>query len=94
MKQERFYMSKNFLKQIVNILTELGGKSKNGKTINFVKPKLSIKNKKTGVKYTVIKVDLEDKENPTAEIFRYDPSGKGKMFLTLNKDDFDDYEPT
>ena len=80
---------------LLESLIKLGGKKKHD-GIHFVKPNLIIKHKKAGIKYTVAKIIFDEKNNPVVLCYRYyKPSKKfqKKVFVTINKEDFNQYEP-
>tara|TARA_B100000674_G_scaffold440067_1_gene402741 strand:+ start:5097 stop:5363 length:267 start_codon:yes stop_codon:yes gene_type:complete len=80
---------------MVESLIKLGGK-KADKGIHFLKPNLLIKHKKAGIKYTVVKIIIDDTESPHVICYRYFKPNKKiqkKVFIKINKEDFDQYEP-
>lgn len=80
---------------LVETLKILGGKKGPDKSVAFIKPKLIIKHKGAGVKYTVSKVKL-DKESgkPCVICYRYySPNSKRKVYIKINEKDFSKFEP-
>ena len=72
----------------------LGGKKKKD-GVHFLSSKLLIKHKKTGVKYTIVKVgiDKEDKK-PIVKAYRYyGPNSNKKFYITIVDKQFKNYEP-
>ena len=57
----------------------------------FVKPKLQLKHKKSGVKYTVDSIDMSNAEDPVMHIYRYDNDGSKIINLEITKKEFKDY---
>ena len=82
----------------INILYEtlkcLGGKkSKQG--IVFLSPRLVIKHKDSGVKYTITKVGIHKKNRkPIVKAYRYyGPNSNKKYYITILDKSFNQYEP-
>lgn len=80
------------LEKLYETLVCLGGKEKN-KSIYFLDKSLTIKHKKTGIKYTIEKVGLYQ-SNPAVLAYRYfNPKNKKKFFMYITSKDFNKYEP-
>ena len=85
----------NILKdRLFETLSCLGGKREKD-SIAFLEPKLLIKHKQAGIKYTVLKVGFSKKgKTPTVVAYRYyGPSSKKKVYITISAQDFNKYEP-
>ena len=82
-------------KILFETLIMLGGKKDIDNSVSFIKPKLLIKHKKAGVKYTVKKV-MFDKETkkPFVICYRYvSPNSKRKVYIRINQKDFNKFKP-
>ena len=84
-----------FNKFLLETLRILGGKSEIDKSIKFIKPKLVIKHKKAGVKYTVKKIVFdEENKSPVVICYRYyGPGSNKKIYIKIKKNHFSKYEP-
>lgn len=83
------------MQYMVESLIKLGGR-KEDKGIHFLKPNLLIKHKKAGIKYTVVKIILDDEDSPHVICYRYykpDKKIQKRVFVKIKKEDFDQYEP-
>ena len=86
--------SKNLKLFLLESLVKLGGKV-DGTVVSFIKPSLAIKHKKSGVEYTIAKVDSG---NGNIYCYRYynkrlPNEKKKKLYLLITKKDFSKYEP-
>ena len=74
----------------------LGGK-KSKNSFNFLKPNLLIKHKEAGVKYTISRIKFsKETKKPSVICYRYsNPNSKikKKVFIKIDEDDFNKYEP-
>jgi hypothetical protein len=72
----------------------LGGKRKKD-SISFLSANLFIKHKKSGVKYTIVKVGINKKDSkPVVKAYRYyGPNSKKKYFILIDDKNFNKYEP-
>jgi hypothetical protein len=85
----------NIVEYLTESLIKLGGKRIND-GVHFLKPNLLIKHKKAGIKYTVLKIIFDDMQNPAVICYRYykpDKKIQKKVFIKINKKDFNKYEP-
>ena len=84
-----------FDKYLLETLKILGGKKDLDQSIKFIKPKLVIKHKKAGVKYTVKKIAFdEESKSPIVICYRYyGPGSKKKIYIKIEKNNFSKYEP-
>ena len=78
-------------------LLSLGGKRKKD-SIEFIRSDLLIKHKESGVKYTVVNVqilnDEEGKGKPSVMAYRYyGPDNDKKYFIKILPKNFKNYEP-
>lgn len=82
-------------KALLETLKILGGKKDLNQSIKFIKPKLLIKHKKAGVKYTVKKIIFdEETRNPVVICYRYfGPNSDKKTYIKIDKKQFSQYEP-
>jgi len=80
---------------LIETLKILGGKKDLNHSIKFIKPRLLIKHKKAGVKYTVKKIIFdEETKAPIVICYRYyGPNSKKKVYIKINKKQFSKYEP-
>jgi len=53
---------------------------------------LLIRDKSTGIEYTVSDIDIADELNPQITCYRYDPEDATTFYLNVDKNDFDKYE--
>ena len=73
-------------------LIALGGK-KSDDGVRFISPELVIKHKKTGIKYTVFDVTINDTD-PHVYVYRYyGPESNKKVYVKIHNKNFKDYEP-
>ena len=83
---------KNLKNLLFETLSLLGGKKKKN-SVNFLKPRLHIKHKDVGIKYTIQKVGMYNGEI-CVYAYRYiKPKSNKKMYIKIFKNDFDKYEP-
>ena len=68
-------------------------KKKKGKIVNLISKFLLIRHKPTKLEYTVSKIIFE--EEPAIIAYRYHSGkdNKEKVYITIKKKDFKDYEP-
>jgi hypothetical protein len=88
-------MNKSLKDKLIENLIKMGGK-KSKEAVDFIKPSLLIKHKKAGIKYTVHKIMFDNNRNPVVICYRYySPQGKfqKKVFISINKNEFKNYEP-
>ena len=88
-------MSSERLKNIFfESLVNLGAKI-DGNIVSFIKPNLTIKHKKSGVEYTVYKVDALGAKLLCYRYYANSESKKRKkkMYILISKKDFNKYEP-
>ena len=81
--------------EILSETLECLGAKKKDLSFKFLKPDLLIKDKSTGFKYTVIKVEI-NKETKKPEVFCFRYSTKNpnkKMFLKILHKQFKNYKP-
>ena len=86
--------NKNLKLFLLESLAKLGGKI-DGDVVSFIKPNLAIKHKKSGVEYTIVKVD-----SSSGDIYCYryynkksPKDKKKKLYLVITKKDLSKYEP-
>lgn len=53
---------------------------------------LLIRDKATGIEYTVADIDIADESDPQITCYRYDPKDATTFYLNIDKSDFDKYE--
>jgi hypothetical protein len=82
-------------KMIIESLVLLGGQKEIDDSVSFIKPNLTIKHKKAGVKYTVKKVKFDKETNkPYVVCYRYySPNSKRKVYIRINEKDFNKFKP-
>ena len=75
----------------------LGGKKDTDNSINFIKPKLLIRHKDAGIKYTVSRIKIDDvTKKPKVICYRYmkpNKNNKKKIYISIEEQDFNKYEP-
>lgn len=83
------------IESLIETLKILGGEKDLNNSIKFIKPRLLIKHKKAGVKYTVKKIIFdEESKSPVVICYRYyGPNSKKKVYIKINKKHFSKYEP-
>tara|TARA_B100000674_G_C37830904_1_gene910474 strand:+ start:138 stop:404 length:267 start_codon:yes stop_codon:yes gene_type:complete len=82
-------------KMLIETLVLLGGKKDIDDSVSFIKPKLVIKHKKAGIKYTVRKVKFNKKtKKPHVICYRYiSPNSKRKIYIKIKEKDFNKFKP-
>ena len=80
---------------LIETLKILGGEKDLNKSIKFIKPRLLIKHKDAGIKYTVKKIVFdEESKSPVVICYRYyGPNSKKKIYIKIKKKQFSKYEP-
>ena len=82
-------------KMLIETLVLLGGEKGADGSVSFIKPNLVIKHKEAGIKYTVkkVKIDKETKK-PFVICYRYySPNSKKKVYIKIDKKDFNKFKP-
>ena len=86
-------MSSELKKIFIESLLNLGGKI-DGDVVSFIKPSLAIKHKKSGVEYTVFKVDPAGDKIVCYRYYNNPKSKeKKKLYIAISKKDYKKYEP-
>lgn len=80
---------------LIETLKILGGEKDLNKSIKFIKPRLLIKHKDAGIKYTVKKIVFdEESKSPVVICYRYyGPNSNKKIYIKIKKKQFSKYEP-